>query len=242
MNLLGIILSGVAGYLIGAISSARIVTRIFTHGEKAPEETVVGLEGSDKKLVLKTVSATSVSAHLGSKAGFITYLMDVTKIFIPTLVLKLLYPGTEYFLIFAALGVVGHNWPVYYGFKGGRGLSVIYGAFLVLDWPGVFVTAIGGMLFALFILRDVFSAYMAGLWFMIPWLWFRTHDVNYLIFAIIANILYGIAIVPEAREWFKIKKEGKWDDPAAVIQLSGMGRGLLKMAKKFGIIKPSPKV
>jgi hypothetical protein len=91
-------------------------------------------------------------------------------------------------------------------------------------------------------LRDVFSAYMAGLWFMIPWLWFRTHDVNYLIFAIIANILYGIAIVPEAREWFKIKKEGKWDDPAAVIQLSGMGRGLLKMAKKFGIIKPSPKV
>ncbi len=241
MNIFIIIVTALAGYFIGAISFARIITRIFAPDKKVAEETVVGLEGSDKKMVLKTVSASSVSAQVGSKFGFITYVLDMFKIFIPVLILKQILPGTDYFLIFAVMGVVGHIWPVYYGFKGGRGLSTIYGGVLAIDWIAIFTTSIGGMLIGLLVLRDVFSAYMAGIVLLIPWLWFRFHDTNYLIYAVIVNILYAIAIIPEARHWFRIRKEQKWNDPAEVIQLSGMGRGLLKMAKKLGFIKDKPK-
>ena len=51
------------------------------------------------------------------------------------------------------------------------------------------------------------------------------------------NILFAIAMVPEWKKWIKIKKEEKWDDPVEVFQLQGMGRGLIKMARKLGILK-----
>jgi len=67
--------------------------------------------------------------------------------------------------------------------------------------------------------------------------WFRTHDPEILAWAIVANIVFTISSIPELRQWMKIRKEDKWNDPAEVIQLSGMGRGILKMAKKLGIVK-----
>lgn len=44
-------------------------------------------------------------------------------------------------------------------------------------------------------------------------------------------------MLPEIRNYERIKREEKWDDPAAVIELSGMGRGMLKMGRKLGLIK-----
>jgi len=51
----------------------------------------------------------------------ITVVLDMLKITIPTLVFKHVYPDTPYFLITAATGMIGHVWPLYHGFKGGRG-------------------------------------------------------------------------------------------------------------------------
>jgi hypothetical protein len=44
-------------------------------------------------------------------------------------------------------------------------------------------------------------------------------------------------MIPEVKNWLRIKREEKWDDPVEVFQLQGMGRGLIKMAKKMGILK-----
>jgi glycerol-3-phosphate acyltransferase PlsY len=241
MDLPILVFSILAGYLIGSISSARIVTRIFTSAKEPPGQTEIRMAGSDKTMVLNTISASSVSVNYGAKYGFLTYVMDVLKIFIPVLLIKRNYPDSYYFLIFATFGVAGHIWPVYHKFRGGRGISAIYGTLFAIDWIAVFVTSIGGMIFGLFILRDVFFAYMAGLWFVIPWLWFRTHDLYYVIFAVLVNILFAISMIPEAKQWFKIKKEDKWDDPTEVFQISAMGRGIIKMAKKLGIIKHKSK-
>jgi glycerol-3-phosphate acyltransferase PlsY len=126
--------------------------------------------------------------RLGPKLGFITVVLDMLKIAVPTLALKLLYPGTAYFLITATAGMIGHIWPLYHRFRGGRGLSAVYGGMFVIDPIGVFVTSLGGMLLGLFVLRDMFSAYLGGPWLLIPWLWFRTHDAAYLAYAIVVNI------------------------------------------------------
>ena len=222
---------------MGAISSARLVTRIFAPGKPLPEITELKIEGSDKTMTSRTISATTVSHHIGSKYGFLTYVMDVLKVAIPTLVTKLLFPEQPYFLLVATAGLIGHIWPVYHKFKGGRGVSAIYGGFFVLDWIGVFATAIAGMLVGLVAFRDVLVAYMAGVWLIIPWLWFRTHNVHYVLYAVAVNIIFAIAMISEWKNWLRIKKEEKWDDPVEVFQLQGMGRGLIKMAKKLGILK-----
>jgi glycerol-3-phosphate acyltransferase PlsY len=232
-----ILLVSAAGYLIGAISSARIVTRLFGKGEKATESTELSLDGSDEKMILKTVSATSVSAHIGSKYGFLTYVLDVAKVFVPIIVVKTTFADETYFLFTAFAALIGHVWPIYYRFKGGRGISVIYWTLFAIDWIGVFATSIPGMLIGLIVLRDMLSAYFLGVLFVIPWLWFRTQDVYYVYFAIAANIVFTIAMMPEIKRWLVVRRDSNWGDPTKTMELSGMGRGLLKMGRKLGLIE-----
>jgi glycerol-3-phosphate acyltransferase PlsY len=162
------------------------------------------------------------------------------KVAIPTLVFRRMYPDTPYFLICATTGMIGHVWPVYHGFKGGRGLSAMYGGMFAIDWIGVFATSIGGMLFGLLVLRDMLAAYMGGLWLLIPWLWFRTHDVNYLLYGIAVNLIFLIAEIPEVRQYLNYKRAGKVADLSKVMQLTGMGRGIYKMGKRLGVLKEEP--
>ncbi|MGD1993994.1 MAG: glycerol-3-phosphate acyltransferase [Anaerolineae bacterium] len=239
MRIENVLIAAIAGYLIGSISFARLVS-----GIAAPQEditrTEIDVEESNEKLHMKAVSATTVSIHLGPRLGFLTVVMDMLKITIPTLIAKHLYPETESFLITATAGMIGHIWPIYYRFQGGRGLSAVYGGMFAIDWIGVFATSIGGMLFGLFILRDVLVAYVAGLWLLIPWLWFRTHDVGHVLYAVAVNILFLLGIVPELRQYVRFRREGKGSDVGQVMQLTGMGRGIYRMARRFGILDTPP--
>ena len=106
------------------------------------------------------------------------------------------------------------------------------GILMSRGWP-----FIPGMLIGLLVFRDVCMAYMTGVFLVIPWLWFRTHDLNALFYAVFVNIIFAIAMIPEIKNWMRIKHEEKWDDPVEVIQLSGMGRGIVKMARKLGVLK-----
>jgi len=232
-----VIAAAVGGYLVGAVSAARIITRLVSPSTKITDRFDVGLEGSDRKLTLGTVSASWVSYHLGSKWGFLTYVLDMLKIVVPAIVLRRAWPADPYFLVAAAAGVAGHIWPVYYRFKGGRGISAIYGGFLVIDWIGFLVCSLGGMLLGLVVLRDVLAAYMAGVVLLIPWVFFKTHNAAFVAYAVVVNIFFVIAMLPEIRNYERLKREERWDDPAAVIELSGMGRGLLKMGRKLGLVK-----
>jgi glycerol-3-phosphate acyltransferase PlsY len=236
MNTVTLILVGVAGYLVGALSMARLVARLFARRRYRTEGTELRLEGADHTMSLKTVSATSVSVQLGSRLGFTTYVLDVLKILLPTLILKHAVEG-EAFLMFAGGGMLGHVFPVFHGFRGGRGISAAYAGLLAVSWPGFLVCSLGGMLLGLVVLRDMWTAYCAGVWAIIPWLWFTTGDPAYLAWALFVNAVFMIGMIPETRQWFKIRRENKWNDTTEVMQLSGMGRGLLKMARKLGLVK-----
>ncbi len=231
-----VLISVVVGYFIGSISMARLIIRYIAKG-KVFTSTSAGIEGSDLTFNSKLVSATSVTAHFGSKYGFLTMLLDMLKIAVPVLIIKRLLPEHPYFLITAATGMIGHVWPVYYRFQGGRGILAVYAALLAVDWIGVFVTSVLGMIFGLVVLRDVLAAYMTGVVFIIPWLWFRTHNIAYVIYAVVVNIILFIAFIPEAKELKRLKKDKSWDDPIAVFQLTGMGRGVIRIAKMLGIVK-----
>lgn len=231
----------VGAYLIGSISFARVVSAIFAPDKPVPEETVLRIDGSDKTMTMKSVSATSVSANVGPRYGFLTFVCDVLKVFIPTFLLKHYMPGEPYYLIAATTGVVGHIWPVYHGFKGGRGVASIYGGVFAIDWIGVFIAAFGGMIFGFAVLRDIYFTYMAGLWLLVPWLWWRTRDPYVMAYVVIINILFAVSSIPEAKAWFELKKDPVWNDPTEAWKISAMGRGIIKMGIRLGLIKKKPR-
>jgi glycerol-3-phosphate acyltransferase PlsY len=233
------LLAAVMGYLVGSISFARLVARVIAP-DKDLSETEFRAPGGEEAVVSHTVSATTVSMHISPRFGFVTVVLDMLKITITTLVFKHVYPDTPYFLIAATTGMIGHVWPLYHHFKGGRGISAVYGGMFAIDWIGVFATSVGGMLLGLLVLRDMLVAYMAGLWLIIPWLWFRTHDVNHLLYGIAVNLIFLLAEIPDVKQYLRFKRAGKVADVSKVMQLTGMGRGIYKIGKRLGVLKDEP--
>jgi glycerol-3-phosphate acyltransferase PlsY len=228
--------ASMVGYMCGSISFARLVGRAFAPGKDVTHTEITAADGKET-VVVGAISATAVSMHLGPKYGFLTVVLDMLKVAIPVIVFRWRFPETSLFLIAALAGMVGHIWPVYYRFKGGRGLSSVYGGLFAIDWIAVFVVSVGGMLLGLLILRNVFVAYMAGLWLLVPWLWFRTHDLGHVGYAVAVNIVFVIAMLPEIKQMVRLQREGKQLDMIQAMQLTGMGRGIYKMAKKLGVVQ-----
>lgn len=235
MDLQIALLAAVVGYLLGSISFARVIMGLVAPGEK-----LTGMEldtGTGEKFEVETVGGTAVSLKLGAKYGMITALLDILKAAVPALAFKLLYPGMPYYLITATMALVGHNWPIYYRFKGGRGLSPMYGGFLVVDWIGTLITSVAGMLLGLAVFRDVVLSYLLGPVLMIPWLWFWTRDPWYVGYAVIVNILFLLAMIPEIRNYRKYKRQDI--DMATAMEATPMGHGIKKMANRLGLMRDS---
>jgi glycerol-3-phosphate acyltransferase PlsY len=221
------------GYLTGSLSFARIVTRIA-----APEIEITGIEyelsDRDETMHVEAIAGTAVEAQLGSKLGCLTGILDILKVLIPTLTFKLVYPESSYYLITAGMGLVGHNWPLYHRFKGGRGISAIYGGFFVLDSIGIIFTSILGMVLGLSVLRNVLVAYTAGVWLMIPWIWLRTHDPAQLAYVMFCNLILIIAMIPEIRSISAYLRSGGKMNYEASIQMTPMGRGITEFRNRLG--------
>lgn len=238
MDLTTALISVIISYLIGSISFARIISALFAP-DRSISEVEVQVEGTDKIYEVKAMGASTASMVLGRKAGCLIGWLDILKGAFPTLAARLLYPDQPYYLLAALFAMVGHNWPIYHRFKGGRGISVFYGGLLVIDWLGVLVSAFGGFVLGFFILRNYMLIFLAGLWILIPWMWFRTQDWGHLAYAIAVNVLFVLASIPDIREYRRIQKDVTIT-PEMVMETNPMGRGMLKLGRKLGIYKEAP--
>ena len=222
----------IASYLIGSISFSRLVSRIAAPDVSVEDVEIPGQSGEDVQK-FSAVGATVTSLKLGGPLGCLVSLLDAFKIFVPTLILRLWMPEQPYYLFSAFFGLVGNNWPVFYRFRGGWGISAIYGGYMAVAPIGAIVTALLGMLIGLFILRDLMSIYLLGLWLIVPWIWYFFRDsalLPYLIaYAIGANLVLMIAFIPELRAYLKMRREGK--SMGDLMDLAPMGRGMKKMLK-----------
>lgn len=110
----------VIAYLLGSVSVAVLLTRDAL--------------GSDvRKQGSGNAGATNVARVFGLKAGIFTLAGDMVKAALSGLAGVLI--GGQTGLAVACLAcLVGHCWPVYFGFKGGKGVSVAGCLALVLDW------------------------------------------------------------------------------------------------------------
>ena len=80
------------------------------------------------------VGATNVSRALGKKYGVVVFLLDMLKGFIPTaLAVKLFGIDSLWVVLVGLAAVLGHMFPLFFGFKGGKGVATAFGVLLAVS-------------------------------------------------------------------------------------------------------------
>lgn len=135
-----ILLPILLAYLLGSIPSALWIGKLFYN-------TDIRTKGSGN------LGATNTFRTLGKKAGIAVTLLDILKGTAATLIP--LYIATDIHpLVFGVIAVIGHIYPVFAKFKGGKAVATSGGILLGYQWP-LFVMAVVVLLIALKITKMV---------------------------------------------------------------------------------------
>lgn len=122
----------IAAYLIGSLSFAVIVSKFY--GMDDPRTYGSGNPG-----------ATNVLRSGKKKAAALTLLGDALKGLLAVLLARCLQDSlglsSNTIALVAVAALVGHMWPLFFGFKGGKGVATALGVLLALSWPTALVCA-----------------------------------------------------------------------------------------------------
>lgn len=173
------LVSAVIGYLLGSISSAVLLSRFLYKAD-------VRTQGSGN------AGATNAARVYGMGMGLATLLCDGLKT-AASMYLGLWLGGELGFALAGAACLIGHCWPIFFHFRGGKGVSVGAILSLLIDWR-VFL----GLLivfFAVFALKRTVSLCSVSVAILLPVLaigfQLLTHDVGWprCILALFTGIL-----------------------------------------------------
>jgi glycerol-3-phosphate acyltransferase PlsY len=193
------------GYLIGTISFARIIGR-WRRPSADLSSTGFPVGESDEIWTYDGVSATSVIHHVGGRWGLLVIALDAAKAFAPTLIVRLAMPEESLHLLVAVAVVVGHVWPVWYRFRGGRGQACALGIMLAVDPLAIPVVMAVAATVGLVVLTSAYAARDSSIFFFIPWFWLRSGPGPELWFAVALSTIYLVAIVPDIREELRVQR------------------------------------
>lgn len=125
------------GYLIGSIASAVVIARVFSLPDPRKE-------GSNNP------GATNVLRLGGKKAAVLTLLGDLCKGLLPVLLAKSLFEQEIIWFLVGLGAFFGHLYPLYFGFKGGKGVATALGVFFAWNiWLGMLCLLIWLLVFAI---------------------------------------------------------------------------------------------
>jgi glycerol-3-phosphate acyltransferase PlsY len=125
------------GYLLGSIPFGFLLVRVTS--------------GRDiRALGSGNIGATNVARTAGSSIGVATLILDATKGFFAVWLMWYLSGGNIRFMMSAGIAaILGHLFPVWLRFSGGKGVATALGVFLAICWPAV---ALGVAVFAIVVL------------------------------------------------------------------------------------------
>lgn len=129
------------GYIVGCFSPSYYFGKIFKNKD-------IRDYGSGN------AGTTNALRVFGKKFGILTFIMDIVKGALAVLIGRWLM-GFDGGLLAAIFVVLGHNWPVFLGFKGGKGIATSFGVLLMIHWQ------IGIIAFIIFIAVIALTRYVS---------------------------------------------------------------------------------
>ena len=174
----------IIAYLLGSIPTALIISKRF-----------FGIDIRDYGS--GNMGATNTFRVLGSKFGTIVMICDILKgmaavglyFFLPYYLSNEL-DRTNFMIGLGLAAVLGHVFPVFAGFKGGKGVATLFGMILALQ-PVVAVSCVAVFIVVLYLTRYVSLSSILGA-LMLPvsvlWIW-NEHEVMYRVFALLVAFM-----------------------------------------------------
>lgn len=198
----------IIAYLLGSINTAVIVTKIVTKGKKDIREMGSGNAGFTN--VLRTV---------GKVPAIFTIVCDALKAIIAVYIGGLLFSFMNVgdfsvdnvvkigMYIAGFLCIIGHSYPIYFHFKGGKGIVTAAGMMLVLDWR-VFLMILGTFLIVfvfskIISLSSLVSAALFGFYTFILACFVDHSSVLYITLCTIAAFGIGVFVIIKHKENIK---------------------------------------
>tara|TARA_E500000331_G_scaffold312793_1_gene320997 strand:- start:845 stop:1474 length:630 start_codon:yes stop_codon:yes gene_type:complete len=140
-----LIITSLFCYLIGSISFGRILSKLTT----GVDITKVGSGNT---------GATNVLRSSGPALGLIVLILDMAKSIIPVAVLNQInyFDSNGSIQFFALLFIIGHCYPIYNKFRGGKGVATGIGPLVIIFFPSSLVALI------VFIITILFTKYVSA--------------------------------------------------------------------------------
>ena len=183
----------VGGYLLGSIPSGLIVSRVYRGVD-------VRDQGSGK------TGFTNTLRSLGLGAAVIVLVADVVKGAIPVLIARAVFDDLWAATLTGVAAVIGHTFPVFANFRGGRGVATAFGALLAIAlWPSLWLALVvlvaGGAALAITRYVSVMSMTAAAVAFVLIVIsvavgWLAPH---YLLFGGAATLAIELNHLPNMR-------------------------------------------
>lgn len=152
-----LLLSVIFGYLLGSIPFGILVTR------------AMGL-GDLRAIGSGNIGATNVLRTGNKRAALATLLLDGGKGAVAVLLARWLVGGEDAAQVAGLAAFLGHLFPIWLGFKGGKGVATFLGLFLALDWRIGLAVAATWLVVALVgrvsSIAALFAAASSGLWIL----------------------------------------------------------------------------
>ena len=174
------------GYLLGSIPSAWLIT--------------YKLAGIDiREAGSGNMGTYNVLRVLGKKAAVLTLIMDVGKGSLAA-GLPILLGHAQYLSLLAALlAVVGHMFPVYLDFKGGKSIAVFSGTLLIIDVWIILLFVVSWIIFYLIFRKITLSSVIAFLITPAAAILLGKSSIEFYIFLLAASLLIIIRHIPDLR-------------------------------------------
>lgn len=174
------------GYLLGSIPSAYIAGHI----KKGVDIRKVG--GSN-------MGALNTVREIGLLPGLAVLIADIAKGSIAVLIAQWLGLPLIWILIAGFTAVVGHNWPIFLGFKGGKGAATTLGVLLALV-PGEFAISLTIIVIVIVITSNVRLAIAIGLAFLPLIIWQLNGSGMLIAYSLALSLFLGVRSLPGTRE------------------------------------------
>jgi glycerol-3-phosphate acyltransferase PlsY len=225
-------LAGLTAYLAGSLSCARIMGLLFskTGRLKSVERKI---PDTDITLESDTVAATTVALQMGKKLGCLTAILDMIKVGMVVWLFLDLFPGNYAFIFAAMFGMLGHVYPIYHGFHGGRGQAPLLGGLLVINWFGVVIGNAAAIVLG-YLTGSVLVMRWGWMVMMIGWITIYFKDPWYVAYITLGNLLFFFSMRKELKTAIQIGRSRK-STQEEVSEFMLMGKGLGRFIDQYGL-------